>query len=412
MSVKPRFQSTANFSNTDYTYYNTVAYNTGTTDMLARFEETRTYPFLDNIEDYEFTITRFKVPSYNFPLFSAEVNGAGDSPTLWVRMQDYDTAARIGHGVPIDVRVPLHFDGAVNLRKQIFDYGEFMDAVNIAINGCFHTFIGEWDGKFVESLVTYVSEPVLSLDNATNKFVLDVRVGDNKASLYYPGIYNVPLPDTADTRKHIVLSFSDELYSFLHGFYSTQVGNEKHVVMMAEQCFKLGAGVAPAAEYNTRTNFIMRVYAEYSSFNAFHKYNRIVFTTMMPIIEENFGFNSISGPNKSTKMLTDYEVTLDDASTNHRDVYMYYLNNDYRWSNFAGNGGIQRVDWQVWIQDQVSKDLIPVYIPPKAEVTAKFLFRKRMQNKIYNYLGLLLESMTGTAADDQQATGGVVRRRK
>ena len=59
-------------SQKDYTYLNLQLINTGTTDIPATYNETRTRPIVDDMEAYMLSIIRMKVPSSSIPLFVFE----------------------------------------------------------------------------------------------------------------------------------------------------------------------------------------------------------------------------------------------------------------------------------------------------------------------------------------------------
>ena len=70
-------------SQKDYTYLNLQLINTGTTDIPATYNETRTRPIVDDMEAYMLSIIRMKVPSSSIPLFVFE-DGANMHIINWI----------------------------------------------------------------------------------------------------------------------------------------------------------------------------------------------------------------------------------------------------------------------------------------------------------------------------------------
>ena len=224
--VKPRNFNNIDNTNLDYQWYNTSVYNDTGSDLIARYDEIRTYPYLDHIEDYEYTITRFKVPSYNFPLLElTNLAPAGHSLDLWVTMQDYNTIIN-NPGAPARVfhREPLLFPSTTG-KYQIFDIQTVVNAVNDALNLCYAGITAAWNvnhqGDPPITLAERVTEPVIRLDPNNNKFYIATLTEQNQESVYYPSV-------GGNDNKFIVVSFSPALYSYFHGFATTSISNEKY----------------------------------------------------------------------------------------------------------------------------------------------------------------------------------------
>ena len=106
----------------DYTYLNLQLINTGTTDILATYNETRTRPIVDDMEAYTLSIIRMKVPSSSIPLFVFE-----DDEYLIGFTLGANNTNLLG---PLTVQYSTRPVNADPNNRNIYYYNQFLDDVN------------------------------------------------------------------------------------------------------------------------------------------------------------------------------------------------------------------------------------------------------------------------------------------
>ena len=109
-------------SQKDYTYLNLQLINTGTTDIPATYNETRTRPIVDDMEAYMLSIIRMKVPSLLY-LY------------LYLKMLTYLIGFTLGAGNnnllgPNTVQYSSRPVNADPNNRNIYYYNQFLDDVN------------------------------------------------------------------------------------------------------------------------------------------------------------------------------------------------------------------------------------------------------------------------------------------
>ncbi len=150
-------QDLAEKSNIDYIYYNCILHNNTNDDIQCSFNETRSTPYINNIEDYELAVIRFKICAFLLPLFTFE---EGEYSV----MMTYQHAL---HGVISSVvhNVECISSSFNNASLDVYDYKDFINMVNMALHDAYadlRNAVFVMDNAI--SLENLTSEPVITYD--------------------------------------------------------------------------------------------------------------------------------------------------------------------------------------------------------------------------------------------------------
>lgn len=362
-------------SNVDYSYYNCILHNNSDADIPCDFNETRSSPYLHNIEDYELAVIRFKICAFSLPLFTFEDNA-------YTVHMTYQHANPV-NGIAITNKYQPQFIPSSRYptaNKDVYDYNDFVNMVNIALHGAYtelRNAVSVVDGDI--KLEELMSEPVIVYDPVTKFFSISAEIIPANTSSYYWPSDDVTENQNAPTKIKII--FSPKLYGFFNGFPSYRDANGNFIMKFFDKAgfFKLNEN-----DYQQPTRVahaIITNIASYPTLASFHKKNRFIITTTMPIVSENLGFNSDANT-RTNAILSDYELSPSQDTQSAKEYVYYYKTDNYRWTNMAGNGDLSRMDWRIYNQGQENLITNILKIPSGGEVYLKLMFRRRMNHTL------------------------------
>lgn len=359
--------------NSDWGYYNVVIPNNTNLAIPANFDETRQQPIISNMQDFELSLVRLKVPAIGIPIFIFEEDPVtGISP--------YYVGFSIGSNYtnPIIQNVGFVAQYANNnfttapYNRFIFSYTAFLQMINNALLILFIAAIG--NGAYAPLLPTLVNEqcPYLELDDITSyiKLILPVE-GTAVAPTTSPFVFNV-------AGTYINIHFSKRLYYYLAGFNAKLLSipplpNMDYVLNIADPTTYDKVFTLPA--YNgLPARPAIRIFQDYTCLYLWSSLTRILVTTSIPIEQELVGFAGAFGASIGQILLTDYEIPAS-ANGDQRD-YIYYFADFPRYQNFSANGDLKNFNLRIFFQ---TKDLqtYPVMLLPGSEASIKIQFRRR-----------------------------------
>ncbi len=360
-------------SNVDYVYYNCILHNNNDNDLPCEFYESRPTPYLYNIEDYELAVIRFKICAFSLPLFTFE-DGA------YSIMMSYEHAV---HGtITSDPHVVQFIPSIVNpSSRDVYDYNDFVNMVNIALHDTYADLRTKvWDADNITALEGVVSEPVIQYDPITKLFSIDIKLVQQNIYLpYWPGEIN---SEASIMQGKIKLIFNPKLYGFFNGFPSYRNANQNgYTIKLFDRngVFRLDSPNYPLPA--RAANTIITNVASYPTLASFHKKNRFIITTTLPIVSENLGFNS-DAVNRTNAILSDYELSPSQDTQSAKEYVYYFKQENYRWTNMAGNGNLYKMDWRIFNQGQENLLTNILKIPSGGEVYLKLMFRRRPRNTL------------------------------
>lgn len=375
--------------NSDWGYYNFIINNSTNDFITAEFQETRINPVLTNMQDWEMSVIRFKIPSTAIPLFIFEEDLLPPPALPGTYLSPYWVGYSIGptYTTPLIQNVafdPFFANNTLTNRPQsrfIYYYSAFIQMINVALGSLNTT--ARANGAYALSGILDFSEhefPFIELDDTTPYMKFMLPYDDN---------FIAPSPFVFDITDNINIHMSKKLFYFFAGFNARLLStpplpNMDYVLKFAPPILYNNIIDLPKWGNNPTLPLrkVLQVYQDYSCLYLWSTLSRIVLTTNIPIEQEYIGVAGADGQNFQQTLLTDFEIE-PNRDGNQRD-YIYYFSDAPRYSNFTSNGDLRHMDLRVFYQ---TRDLrtFPLVIPPTFELSVKIQFRRRRARSQLQY---------------------------
>lgn len=405
----------------DFGYYNIIMnnYSSNTTSidpngfpntfLLAEHIDNRTMPILDNQQDWQVCIERFKIPGVTIPLMIFLDNG----PTTSLNYQssyyiafsrgpndDFLTPAIQVRFTPQVLNNLAQFNGPPNDRF-IFYYTNFLTQVNTALDlaWTYLSIDNDYEDLFIDG-VTIAGPPYFKLDTTTNYIKIILPAYNT-----LPSIEPTPFQSQYNQNGINILMSSNLFYYFFGfpaGFYgangipTTLDIGQPSAGQTVYLNYRLNLNIDTTTlstlppfygngETNPRIPFynnVNTVFQDYSSLTLWQTLTRIIITTDAPVDYENAAVKGTNGTPYTMNILTDYEIP--GLDTGEQRQYLYYNAINERWLNFKNTGFLDRFNVRVFVQFN-NLQTIPLFIPPTFECTIKVGFKRRKSHNLLQY---------------------------
>lgn len=316
--------------------------NTTNSDIPATYDERKIQPFLSRMEDYKIGIVRWKVPSWNIPMFK------------WEAHKYFVSLVAQGDNYDQEVNAP-------NNTNNVFTYDEFVEQVNISLRLAFAALVlghAEYDGE------TKAPEIVYNAETKLFSIVIKIMIAGH-ASIWTPT--NTPNP--------ITLYFSDSLFSLFRSFVSPAVNptGYRAISILDTINNRYPNGYFLRDDDDPLGGYVV-TRGSYPCLYAWQKLTRIIIMTTLPIQTEDIGSSNRLGAPIEQSILTDFEV--EKSQQNLREPIYYFANNNKRFVNFTSNGPLKEMNLQIfWEDDDLGYNQL--MIPPGGECYIKLQFVKK-----------------------------------
>jgi hypothetical protein len=355
----------------DHIYYNVLipnnyGFNFDNNPIEAKFIEVRGQPLIENPEEWEMSIVRFKLPTQEIPIFIAEV----DDPVGFPNITSYSVTMTNGAVnspqtfivyVPDNSKPIPSFTNPDQSYYYVYSYQHFIDMINTAILNAFN------DPTFNASLPvtgTPWAAPYMIYNPETKliSLIAQQQYATSNVNLYF---------------NTLLFNFFDPIQAYFYGF-DQPLGKDFLIKIKNNNNNSL---TIPAGSRGAGT-VAYQMEQEYNSLARWNSFSKFVFMTgSVPIRAENINTSTvgtISGSQSSTNtnfqpILTDFVPIVD---PNVRTNVIYYPTAEYRMTDLMGKSPLTVFDLQVFWEDQ-NQILRPLYIPINESVNVKILFRKK-----------------------------------
>ena len=342
-----------------YLYYNIEIYNDKTEPILAKFDETRVIPIIDNPSLYELSIVRFKVPAQNIPLLVWPGDNVYKISFTW-RGQ---TVSSLLNFIP---------QGITIYGDSVYGYQELCDIINVAFLDCYTQmsilFPGPYPGIPDWNLYTQ-QDPIIIFNNATKFF--DITVPWETAEYRNPPIGD---PSTAnwsndpeDPTNIISVFFNESLGNLLTAF--------QYIVDPLSNDFRNNLLIKDnhnniiQTDPNDSTSWYYFMKQSFTILNSINDLDDLLFrTSKIPVTSEYIGAQR----NVTQQILTDFEVIESNYDTS--DI-QYFPSGPLRYYPLTTNYPLRDFDLQVFWKNRAGTEY-PIYINPGSKLTIKIQFRK------------------------------------
>jgi len=373
-------------SENDYMYMNTTIGNPTNKDIPAELNITREQPILDRMEDWEWSVVRFKIPMSTVPLRRYATNG---DTGLLLNISDGD--------VPNGTDFPVEIVNATNLSEgsvdysAIFNYDLLVGAINVALKEALRNILAD-DLIQVNTFFKVNGETSL-IEFHTPVTQNDIEDGTQLKTVF---AQSSPIKSGGEWLQNVTglrLWVNQPLHELLGGFNWIKLYESGSIVakpvnfdyifyphFSLADTYKIDADPSVDEPGNSKDAFSMiRSEANYQSLHAWSDVSRLFILTGMPVEHEVILATSKEGTPVSLDILTDFQIP---PAPNAVSEPVFFFATQPRWGNFMGTGALKLVQYRVYIQ---RKDLTfePLFIAPGNELNLKLEFRRRKNPRQY-----------------------------
>jgi len=369
----------------DYLYLDVNAYNYQSINQpspILQFSQTRNNPILENAEDYNLSITRFQLDTFNLPTFIAEIqDNQGDrNLTIDSITLEYDDGATVHTSqqyikwIPQNSSEPLPLAPnatASGLQVQspyyyCYNFQYYIDLINTALADA-TTAINS-----AGSISPASKAPFLVWDKNTSS-----------ATIYADATY-YDEENTAQNR--IKLYFNQALYAHFNSFNAYHLGYSATLGRNYRMIFEKNSG--KNIEVINSHNYIY-LPQEYSTIETWTPINSIVFTSSsLPIVSTQLAEPAIYSNNALVQGANGNNANvariITDLQTNelcYKPNLLYAPSAEYRRIALTGNQSIRDISIEIYWKDKFGR-LNPMYLEAGASASIKILFEKKIKNKL------------------------------
>ena len=344
-------------SDDDLIYYDILAtnYTKETSNIRLNFEETRASPFLQKPSDFNLSIVRFSLDTYNLPVFIPTINYESSNPdetiySLSIKYNDKLYTKNITWKSPNK-----------NISKPSKTVNNFQD-FNSNYYYCY-TFT-----YFINLLNDEIIDLFEEIKNDISEtFDLEPFYFKFKSNFTFSIILNKSLEDTE-------IFFNNGLYSLFSSFTFENIDSDNYKLIFRN--------------YEDINKF--ELVQDYAAIDIWTPISSLVFTSSsLPVIASQiskpniyYNNNLISNSNNSNdsnKIITDLEVN----QQNYKPNLLYNPTAEYRYVEMMGDSPLNYIDINVMIKLK-NGELVPFYLSSFASMTLKILFKKK-NNYLLNY---------------------------
>lgn len=380
--------------NSDFGYYNIILNNfTDNSYQLAEFTDNRNQPILNNMNDWQVSVNRFKIPSVSIPLLIFADNRLDptdplyDSPyklALSIGANDANlTNTEIVKYVPSTPQAGFPFN-TYPYNRFVYYYKQFLDMVNTALSNLWYASAAN---PPYDTLIDITQPPPYFVLDNTTPYIKVVLPADGNGSP------NPPSPFYPANPNGINILMSSKLFYFFTGFpaffYGAAglAGNNEINYKLLFTMSQLNVQTLPPFgitnvnnPYTGAARTVSIVYQDYSSLELWQTLSRIIITTTIPIESEAITVKDANGQPYSLNVLTDFEIPALDTGAQRQ--YLYYNAIYPRFLNLKSPGFLRKLDAKIFVQFR-DLETIQLVIPPTFECYIKLQFVRR---KAYNML--------------------------
>ena len=359
-SLKPK----TSIDDTDNVYYNIKMTNRGIGLFeVANFSVNRTSPIINDPNQYELAVTRFSVPASNIPIMVWGDQPYQPNPNL----PNYNPSGKTDK-----FSISMTFDGYTVTKllqfipnttgndfygNTIWNYQEFIDIINVALQECFSNNGG--DGvKDVKPLAPPTTAPfmVYNPEDRLCSIYAETAYDTGNPSLFLP-----PTPPPAPT---IQVYFNTALFTYFPSFQSFE---QEELEPLAHQILFKNL-------FTNNTTYLGNPYyimtQEYSTLALWNDFTTIVFETDSIPVEPEF---QPSQNDVTRRIITDFEPFED---INNRETFQYSGSGWKRYYDLKSHYPLSTIDMRAYWEDRDGQ-LYPIYIGLDEALTMKLLFRKK-----------------------------------
>jgi hypothetical protein len=332
----------------DHTYYNVNLYNSTDTLQAASFIDRRSIPIIDKCSDYHLSIIRFKLPTYNIPIFV----WPGDN-YFYFRLTD---------GIKV-VSAPIVLSPVWNdpiFLNGIYQYQDFINLINIQI-AALYTANLPW---------SYPQPPYLYIDTDLN------------ITIFAPLVFRTT-PNTTN------IKFNLNLYRYFDSFQSAYfpfVSTASPYASFTSTYTQINFEISPLTELNIQNPYItgsasipgVKFITLTSPVLSWPSLKSIIFTSGGIPIKEEYIQNKLNETNTSLRILTDFEPNVSEKAGDARAA-LQYTANVYRFIDLISDEPLKTIDISIYWTDAAGT-VRPLYISPGQYVSAKLLFKNKYEN--------------------------------
>jgi hypothetical protein len=327
--------------------YYTLQYN-NVSGVLKPLEFNASFqrPLIENPQEWDVSVIRFKIPNYETPIFTFTDN-------LYYMSLEYNgTYARL----PVKY-IPQN--DAVN-NRHVFEIQGFIAMLNYTIkNG---------DPLPANCLYNEIQKTVMLPTSVMPYFVYD------ETTKLISLIANDKFLDTQTTP--IRLFVNNALYQMIQGFPTYHYTNIHEFHLLVQDYYN----------YNLYNTTYYKMTQQAPSFGLMSDMSGLILTSSLPIQNESTGIQfSVptdvmnQGQQVSVPILQDFIPTELDISTFSKDI-VYNAITPYRQVEMISNSPIYNVNVKAYIQN-ISGTLTQTQMPPYASANIKLMFTKKKDNK-------------------------------
>jgi len=321
-------------------YYNLVLNNGSNTSIPLKFDQQLTVPFIQNPQEWDVSVVRFKLPNYETPIMEYV---PGTSYNMTMSYNTHSVTQQVVYvprtSIPGDTHIYDIFQMMEMLNNQI-------DLLYTALNGIVH--LPTTDMPFFEyDPVTKLISITGLAANFESTISLPITISVDNALMTW--LYGLPIYGSLPDSQKI-----PQLYTLLFIDYETNTVNTNYLKMTQQ---------APSFD-------------NYSS-----GLNGIVLTTNLPIA------NEYSGSSTTMPIIQDYVPSDKDITTYYNNI-VYNAIVPYRQVSMISNSAIYSIKMDCYTTstgtDAIGNGVqifTPMQVPSGGNATIKLMFTLKKQNK-------------------------------
>ncbi len=325
-----------------HVYYNIVMTNNTSGTILAQWEDQRTEPIVQDVENYHLAVIKFIIPTSQLPIIQDWPVGAGAT----AQNTGYSITL-VGTGgtasqqfiiyTPIDVQTETSY---------IFQYVTLINMINNAFSAA----------AVAIGLTGANTAPFITLNTASQLF-----------SIYVPTIYNTyGFEIWFNINFQLLFPSFPILYFNTSGSFSNSGKYAKLNILPLNN-----PNSTPIASYN-------EVIQEYASTTSLYVPRSLRFVTgRLQVRPETIPQITVNGNNNNTQtILTDFDLPLSSAVADIKPFVQYYQVGPYRYIDLKTQGPLTYFDLQIFWVDSIGR-IEPLYLDPGQSATIKCMFVKK-----------------------------------
>lgn len=325
------------------TYYTTSIFNqSGQQPLLAVFNDQRTTPIVDKLEDYTITVDRFQIPTEAIPIMEF-IPGS-----YWVGLRDTLSGLSTIEEV---VYVP-NGDFNVFNRRPVYFFNHMIRMINTAYEDAFAALL------LIAPLIPVSESPKMFYDSESGLFSFIVQNGYDSSLVPHVEIY-------MNAELHSLFSSLDNY------FYGYNLPSKLDTRIILERNMTNGWIGDP-------TNYI-QIFQEYSTVNIWYTLSNIIITSLsVPTQGEGISVNlngQVSTSGSSLNVMASF-VPVINLPQDSRGKLIFSAEN-YRYINLNKTGVLTSFSYQIYYTDRYN-NAYPLYIEPARDLSIRFVFRNKM----------------------------------